>query len=379
MRRWWLLGSLLAPLSIPLTAADVSATSRSRPPQPAQPAVPLTEAAGDLYFVAIGQQGDWRFLPEGFARVVRDQGKALYRDIHGRVLVGPQATRKELLAAVDWMCARTRANDLVMLFIACHGTCTRAGESVFATRQGTVRPREIKARLARLPCQAIVVNDACRSGNWPKEFPPDDLMPPNVTALCCCLATQDSGIEFDITLFEALYGKADFNQDGVVDLDEVIRYCALRIREVQGGRLTPVLHKAKGLKRALPLTKANPDLVSVVHHREVFAAVVEKQDGDTYAVRVIGFDKPGKAGLGGGTLPERFPRARVILPTDGAALMVKKDRGWYPACRVGKEGANYKVRYVGTDGAAVVNRESVRHLFAGNPGEDIPTGLFKKN
>jgi hypothetical protein len=296
------------------------------------------------------------------------------------VLVGPKATKKELLEALDWMCSSARPSDLVMLFIACHGTCTRAGESVFATRQGTERPRDIKSRLAKLPCQAIVVNDACQSGNWPKEFPPDDVMPPNVTALCCWLASQISVIEFDITLFEALYGKADFNKDGIVDLDEVIQYCTLRIREVLGGKLSPVLHKARSLKCRLPLTKANPELVSVIHKHEVFAGVVENQEGGTYEVRVIGFDRPGKgAGLGGSSVPDRFSRANIILPTDGAALMVKKEGGWYPACLLGKDGSRYKIHYAGADGVAVVSGESIRHLFAGDPSEQIPRGLFKRN
>jgi hypothetical protein len=347
------------------------------PREQAGSALPAKQGAGDLYFVAIGQQDDWKFLPEGFARVIRDQGKALYREIHGRVLVGPKATKKALLDGVDWMCANAKKGDLVMLFIACHGTCNAVGESVFATRTGPVRPREIKSKLARLRCPAIVVNDACQSGNWPREFEGDP-MPPNVTALCCCLSNQNSGIEFDITLFEALYGKADFNKDGVVDLDEVIRYCGLRIREVQGGRLTPVLHKAKGLKQVLPLTKANPDLVSVVHKREVFAAVVDRQDGDSYEVRVIGFDKTGNAGLGGGTMPNRFTRANILLPKDGAALMVRKGSGWHPACLVSKEGEDYRVRYVGSAGEAVVNGACVRHLFAGKPSEKIPPGLFKQ-
>src|SRR5262249_13500878 len=196
-------------------------------------------------------------------------------------------------------------------------------------------------------------------GNWPKEFPGDP-MPPNVTALCCCLSTQVSGIEFDITLFEALYGKADFNKDGVVDLDEVIKYCGLRIKEVQGGKLTPVLHKAKNLKGALPLTKANPDLVSVVHQREIFSALVQKQDGDNYHVRVIGFnDKPGPF-----SIPNKFTRDNVILPKDGAALMVKKGDRWHPACLVGREKADYRIRYLGSkDEDEVVSGERVRHLF----------------
>jgi hypothetical protein len=363
MRRLWALAATLAWVSLTLSAQ----------------AAPPKKAAGDLYFVAIGQQDDWKFLPEGFAMVVRDQGQGLYREIHGRVLVGPRATKKELLEGIDWMCNSATANDLVMVFIACHGNCTRQGESVFATRKGDVRPREIKSRLARLPCQAIVVNDACQSGNWPKEFPPEDLMPANVTALCCCLATQNSGIEFDITLFEALYGKADFNKDGIVDLDEVIKYCRLRIREVQGGRLRPVLSKAKNLKKPLPLTKSNPDLVSVVHRREVFAAVVEQQDGDSYGVRVIGFDKPGRAGLGGGTVPNKFSRANVILASDGAALMAKNDEGWFPACLMSKDGDSFKIRFVGSGNETVVGSDSIRHLFACNPSERIPRGLFKKN
>jgi hypothetical protein len=46
---------------------------------------------------------------------------------------------------------------------------------------------------------------------------------------------------------------------------------------------------------------------------------------------------------------------------------------------VGHEGESDRIRYVGSDGAGVVNRESVRHLFAGDPQEDIPTALFRKN
>jgi hypothetical protein len=33
------------------------------------------------------------------------------------------------------------------------------------------------SRLAKLPCHAIVVNDASQSGNWPKEFDGDPMPP----------------------------------------------------------------------------------------------------------------------------------------------------------------------------------------------------------
>ena len=66
-----------------------------------------------------------------------------------------------------------------------------------------------------------------------------------------------------------------------------IRSLSLRpgVEDTEIVRFLAVLHKAKNLKGALPLTKANPDLVSVVHKGEVWAAVVEKQDGDNYQVR----------------------------------------------------------------------------------------------
>jgi hypothetical protein len=337
---------------------------------------PITKR-GNLFMVAIGQEDGWEFLPEGFDRVMRDRGKAVYADIQSRVLTGKKATRKELLDALDWARDNAGADDLVMVFIACHGTCTRKGESIFATRNGTVRPRDIKSRLAKLPCQAIVVNDACQSGNWPKEFDGDP-MPPNVTALCCCLSTQNSGIEFDITLFEALYGKADFNKDGVVDLDEVIKYCGLRIKEVQGGKLTPVLHKARSLMGLLPLTKANPSLVGVLYRGEVFAAVVQKQDGDEFHLHVIGFSEKKRAGLGG-YMPALHPRENIFLSRDGPPVMVENGGRWHAARLVGKEKLAYSVRYVGTKaGEDVVAADRVRHLFAGNPGEEFTVGMFRK-
>src|SRR5262249_26227835 len=151
--------------------------------------------------------------------------------------------------------------------------------------------------------------------------------------------TQESGIEFDITLFEALYGKADFNGDGAIDLDEVIKYCGLRIKEVQGGKLTPVFHKAKNLKAAPILTQSNPKVVGVAQRNVVFSAVVEKEEDGKFEVRVIGFsDRAGPF-----FMPGKFARDDVILPGDGAPLMVQKDR-WRPARLLGKEGDDFKIR-----------------------------------
>src|SRR5262249_23505573 len=109
MRRLWLLAVLLVPLSFALGADEPSKGDAKK--------------VGNVYVGAIGQEDGWKFLPEGFERVVRDQGKELYREFHSKVLTGPNATKKQLLEGVAWMCENAKEGDLVMLFIACHGSC----------------------------------------------------------------------------------------------------------------------------------------------------------------------------------------------------------------------------------------------------------------
>jgi hypothetical protein len=309
----------------------------------------------------------YNFMPLGFEKAFREQGGDFYRHMHVRQILGQFATHAELMDGLAWLRRHAKPNDLVLMFVACHGSCTPKGESIFATLDGViVRPRDIKKELAQLPCHAIYVDDACQSGGWPRDLPGDPL-PPNVSALCCCLETQNSNNEFDVALFEALHGRADFNHDGVVDLDEVIRYCALRVKEIQGGRLTPVMRKARNLRGPVPLTKVAPNLVSVLAKGEIYSALLGKQDGDRYQVHVIGWDaKPGMPY----TVPTAVTRDYLCLPADGPPLRVQKGGRWHPARLLGREGDDYKVRYLGPKASEeVVTEERVRPVFSAKPGE----------
>jgi hypothetical protein len=59
--------------------------------------------------------------------------------------------------------------------------------------------------------------------------------------------------------------------------------------------------------------------------------------------------------------------------------MVRTQDGWQPACLVGTQGEECKVRHLGSNaGEEIVVKSRVRHLFAGNPGEAFPVGLFKQ-
>jgi hypothetical protein len=191
-------------------------------------------------------------------------------------------------------------------------------------------------------------------------------MPPNVTALCCCLETQNSNNEFDVALFEALHGRADFNKDGIVDLDEVIRYCELRVKEIQGGRLTPVMRKAKNLRGPVPLTKVAPNLVGVVAKGEMYSALLGKQEGERYQIHLIGWDdKPGMPYF----VTNTVPRENLCLPADGPAVLVERKGRWQPACLLRDDGKDYKIRYLGSKpGEEVVTAERLRPLFSTKSG-----------
>ena len=128
------------------------------------------------------------------------------------------------------------------------------------------------------------------------------------------------------------------------------------------------------------MTKVNPNLVTIVHEKEVFTGLVENKVGDDYEVHVLGFTQKGrKAGFHGDRLKHKYNRSHVILPGDGAALMVKKETAAGTRLYLrGKAGEDHRVRFIGSNGEAIAKSRDVRHLFAGNPGEEFPTGLFMK-
>jgi uncharacterized caspase-like protein len=57
---------------------------------------------------------------------------------------------------------------------------------------------------------------------------------------------------FTLALVEGLEGRADFNRDGYVYLNEIDRYTLRRVRELSAGQQTPVLSRPRTV-RSFPL------------------------------------------------------------------------------------------------------------------------------
>jgi hypothetical protein len=214
--------------------------------------------------------------------------------------------------------------------------------------------------------------ETCTSGGFALAHKNDPAVPPNVTALCACSGKQSTDNQLDIAVAEALYGRADFNQDGVVDLDELIRYVELRYKEwwpdpkKAKDRETPVLVKARTLAGPLPLTNVSADLAAVVHDGALWSALLEKKNGDQYQVHLLGWSStPGPY-----FLTNTVTRDFICLPDDGRPLLVEQNGIWYPARLLKREGAKYKIHYLGYDEEEEVTRERIKYPFVGQPSSN---------
>lgn len=198
----------------------------------------------------------------------------------------------------------------------------------------------------------------------------DAPLPPNMTALCACSVTQQTDNQLDIALAEGLYGRADFNKDGTVSLDELIRYIPLRYQEwwpnpKEGDKSqTPVIVKSPNIPDALPLTKVSPALAAVVHQGKLWSALLESQEGANYHVHLLGWSsEPGKPYF----LTNKVKRDAISLPTEGAPLLVEKNGKWLPARLMGQEAGKFKIHFLASDKDEVVPSARIRYPFVGQP------------
>jgi hypothetical protein len=335
------------------------------------------ETDGNLYRVIVkpGESVDsFDWCPEEVAKVFREQGQAFHRSLRPRLVLGKQATHAGALEGLTWLRQNATQNDQVVMYVGAHGfTDPDAGWGIGTADGKVLWGHEIKTELAKLPCHVLILIETCTSGGFAQHHKNDPPVPANVTALCACSGRQSTDNQLDLAAAEALYGRADFNGDGVVDLDELIRYTRLRYREwwpnpkKDDGHETPVIVQAKEMPGSLPLTKVSPRLAAVVHGGEMYSALVGKEHGDRYEVHLLGWSsKPGEPYF----RTNEVTRDCICLPGEGRPLLVEQNGTWYPARLLGRQGPNYKVHYLGYNEDEVVTRQRIKYPFVGQPEDD---------
>jgi hypothetical protein len=332
------------------------------------------ENDGSLYVVNVIPReslGAFDCYPREFEQAFRQQGKDHYRNFTTQMVLGERATRAGILKGLAWLREKATANDLVVMYLTCHGGLDpEQGWGVETADNESLWGHEIKAELAKLPCGVVFFLETCHSGGFAHAHKKDPAVPANVTVICACSGKQEVGNQLDIAALEGLYGRADFDKDGVVTVDELIRYVELRYQELwpeaekPPDHLRPVIVKSKTMPGSMPLTKPSSQLAAIFHKGDIWSAVVEKQEGEDYHVHVLGWDpQPGMY-----FLTNKVTRDCICLPNEGPPLLVEQNHTWYPARMLSKQGEKYKVHYLGYQEEEVVTRERIKYPFVGKGG-----------
>ncbi len=334
------------------------------------------EADGSLYEVylhPVESLDDWDCFPREFEKVFQEQGKSFFRQEHPRQLFGSHATHRAIIDQLAALESQAAPQDLAVIYFGAHGLVDPEKGWGAETADGQiVWGHEMKKELAKLRCHALVFIETCGSGGFDHAHKDDPPLPPNVTAVCACLENQAATNELDIAALEGLWGKADFNHDGVVELEELLRYIQARYKvmcpspNADGQLIRPVIVKGKEMAGGLRLTKASPQLGAVENQGGLYAALVTAREGNSYHLHILGFNnQPGPY-----FITSLAPRDNVCLPQDGPALEVEQNGAWYPARLLGKVGDRYKVHYLGYNEEEIVTRQRIHRGFVEIPEAD---------
>jgi hypothetical protein len=329
------------------------------------------ETDGSMYRIFIRPGGgieDYDRCTAEIEKVFREQGKPYYRRLQSRQINGAAATRPGILEGLAWLQSNATKNDLVAIYVGCHGaTNAEQGWGIVTADGAMVWGRELKSALGKLPCQVLAMVETCTSGGFAMAHKNDIPVPPNVTALCACGEDETTDNQLDLAVAEALYGRADFNHDGAVSLDELIQYTKLRYREwwpITGksiGSQTPVIVKSPTASGAQPLTAVSPALGAAVHDGTLWSALIEGRDGADYKVHFLGWSaKPGRHYF----LADRAAANAVCLPGEPPVL-VERGGKWVPAQLISQAEGKSKVGYLSSGQEETVGSERVRYPFVG--------------
>ncbi|MDB5310565.1 MAG: domain, G-beta repeat [Gemmataceae bacterium] len=252
-------------LSRPLVATR---TGTGPPPNLYVLAVGVSDYPGDMKLRYAASDADL------LRRAFTEGGKGVFGAVEVKVVTDAGASRKGILAGLDWLAAKMTPKDVGVFAFSGHGTRdllgrfylapVDAGDDVEATCLGG---DEIKTRLGNMPGRLVAILDACHSGAAAAGAPParvgraDNLVRDLVTddygvVVMCASLGREYALEGEDTkagyftrgLVEGLSGKADLNKDGVVFIHELDAYTAVRVAQLSEGRQHPVTGRPPTLR-----------------------------------------------------------------------------------------------------------------------------------
>lgn len=269
--------------SLPSLPATAQPSATVLPAVPALPlamigsapvaAVAVAPAGGRLFVLTVGVSEYVR--PEyrlrlaakdaaDFAVAIRAQQSKLYREVVVRQLLDREATRVNLLAALQWLARQGGKGDTYMLFIAGHGANGPSGSYYFMTADArhedmpatALSDGEIRQALRRIPGRALMFIDTCHAGNALGSTTArgsevsrfvNDMSDNGVVVFAASSGRQESleseawgNGAFTLALIDGLSGKADPLRIGRVTYKGLDYYVSESVQRLTKGLQTPV-------------------------------------------------------------------------------------------------------------------------------------------
>lgn len=234
----------------------------------------------NLYLLSVGVSGHTQPAyslnyadkdANAIAEMYAAQQGLLFRNVFSRTLVNEQASRSNILEAFYWLEQNATQKDVVIIFIASHGLNEKDKFYILPHDGDPERIRitgvdwlNFSDVLGNLPSKVLVFIDACHSGklgaNLLAKRGETDLM-----EAVRALAREENGVvimaastgrefsfesdewrhgAFTLALLEGMGdGKADLNEDGIINIREIDYYVAERVKVLTNGRQHPTTQK----------------------------------------------------------------------------------------------------------------------------------------
>lgn len=205
-----------------------------------------------------------------FSDVMQKQNGGLYREVVVKTLTDADATRDNIVDALDWIRMQTTSKDVAMIFLAGHGVNDTLNRYYFCPynfnldRQSSsgVGMNEIKTTVESIAGKIVLFVDSCHSGNvfgTAKTRALTDIngfvnelsSAENGAIIFAASTGRQISLEnatwnngaFTKALVEGLSGKAEIAGKGKVTINSLDLYISERVKELTSGRQTPTTAK----------------------------------------------------------------------------------------------------------------------------------------
>jgi WD40 repeat protein len=217
---------------------------------------------------------------KAMSRVFKDQEGKLYSKVAIRELCDADATRGNVLDAMEWLGRETTQKDVAVIFMAAHGINDDRGKFYVIPADGDpdklrrtcVDWGDFKEVLGNLPSRVILFLDTCHSGQLGQNlFRMRGAGRTENTEAIRELASDENGVvilaastgaEFSVEHSDWGHGaftkallegfqtaKADYSKDGIIHLREIDTYISERVKSLTAGSQHPTTVKPSTISR----------------------------------------------------------------------------------------------------------------------------------